>query len=227
VSITNLTKPYTYLVGWSAHDVWYYGVRFAVGCSPDELWKTYFTSSKYVHEFANTHGDPDIIEVRKTFTDPDKAQVWEEKVLKRLKVVERRDFLNKTDTNKISSVAISNGLKKFWAGLSIEERREHLSAAHTASKLKPKVWTVEARQANRDSSKAFWNSLTLEEKRELTRNSRLGTIAYQKSLSAEEKSERGRKAGSSPRKEKTCPHCGRFGKGNMTRWHFDNCKLKP
>lgn len=164
MSITNLTKPYTYLVGWSAHDVWYYGVRFAVGCSPDELWKTYFTSSKYVHEFANTHGDPDIIEVRKTFTDPDKAQVWEEKVLKRLKVVERRDFLNKTDTNKISSVAISNGLKKFWAGLSIEERREHLSAAHTASKLKPKVWTVEARQANRDSSKAFWNSLTLEEK---------------------------------------------------------------
>jgi len=26
----------------------------------------------------------------------------------------------------------------------------------------------------------------------------------------------------------TCPHCGKQGKQNMTRWHFDNCKqLQP
>lgn len=24
----------------------------------------------------------------------------------------------------------------------------------------------------------------------------------------------------------TCPHCGRQGKQNMTRWHFNNCKLR-
>jgi hypothetical protein len=24
----------------------------------------------------------------------------------------------------------------------------------------------------------------------------------------------------------TCPHCGKQGKVNMTRWHFDNCKHK-
>jgi hypothetical protein len=187
------------------------------------LWESYFTSSKYVREFTKTHGNPDVLQIRKTFNDPDSARRWEEQVLTRLKVVQRSDFLNKTDTNRISSVAISNGLKKFWAGLSLEERRAHLSAAHASSS----VWSEEAKEANRESSKAFWAALTTEEKRELNRNSRAGTIAYQKSLSTEEKSERGRRAGSSPKKEKTCPHCGKFGKVNMTRWHFDNCKLKP
>ena len=28
-------------------------------------------------------------------------------------------------------------------------------------------------------------------------------------------------------KERICPHCGKIGKGpNMTRYHFDNCKVK-
>lgn len=30
-----------------------------------------------------------------------------------------------------------------------------------------------------------------------------------------------------PRQKKTCPYCGFVGAGgNMTRYHFDNCKLK-
>ena len=29
-------------------------------------------------------------------------------------------------------------------------------------------------------------------------------------------------------KHKICPHCGKEGRGgNMTRYHFDNCKYKP
>lgn len=65
--------PYTYLVGWRSMDVWYYGVRYAKDCDPTDLWKTYFTSSKRVAEFRATNGEPDVIEVRKTFDSPVEA----------------------------------------------------------------------------------------------------------------------------------------------------------
>lgn len=88
------TIPYTYLVGWSEHKKYYYGVRYAKYCNPDEFWKKYFTSSKYVHKFAETYGEPDIKQIRKTFKDPKKAIIWERKVLVKMNVLYRKDFLN-------------------------------------------------------------------------------------------------------------------------------------
>ena len=88
-------KPYTYLIGWSEQNMFYYGVRYAKNCHPDDLWKTYFTSSKYVKEFREEHGDPDIIQIRKTFEDKRSAIDWEDKVLVRTKCYLREDFLNK------------------------------------------------------------------------------------------------------------------------------------
>ena len=54
-------KPYTYYLGWSNHNVGYVGVRTAnqVHASED-LWFIYKSSSRYVKEFAEQHGDPDI-----------------------------------------------------------------------------------------------------------------------------------------------------------------------
>lgn len=31
---------YTYLIGWSSHNKFYYGVRYAKGSNPNELWKS-------------------------------------------------------------------------------------------------------------------------------------------------------------------------------------------
>jgi hypothetical protein len=81
------TTPYTYLIRWSTHNKWYYGVRFGKGCNPADLWTTYFTSSKRVKLFRELNGEPDIIQVRKIFKTPKEALLWEEKVLKRCKVV--------------------------------------------------------------------------------------------------------------------------------------------
>lgn len=97
-----MSIPYTYLIGWSKYNTYYYGVRYSASCNPDELWKTYFTSSKYVKHFFAEHGAPDIIDVRKTFTDSQSARMWEHKVLRRIKAVYRLDFLNKTDNISIS-----------------------------------------------------------------------------------------------------------------------------
>ena len=43
-----MTKPFFYIVQHKT-GVKYAGIKFARGCSPDDLWTTYFTSSKKVH----------------------------------------------------------------------------------------------------------------------------------------------------------------------------------
>lgn len=89
--------PYTYLIGWTEHNMWYYGVRYSEHSDPSDLWTKYFTSSVHVKEFRKQYGEPDVIEVRKTFDDAESAVLWESKVLKRLKVKEKDYFLNRND----------------------------------------------------------------------------------------------------------------------------------
>ena len=101
----NDRTPYTYLIGWSGLDKWYYGVRYAKGCHPTDFWVTYFTSSEVVDEFRKTHGEPDVIEIRKIFDDSRDARRWESRVLKRINVKASDNFLNRTNghVNKIST----------------------------------------------------------------------------------------------------------------------------
>lgn len=94
-----MSIPYTYLIGWSKFDRWYYGVRYAHDCSPTDLWKKYFTSSDIVKEFRKQYGEPDVIEIRKTFDDAASAKLWEEKILKRLKVKNSDRWLNRNDAH--------------------------------------------------------------------------------------------------------------------------------
>jgi hypothetical protein len=96
-----MTQPYTYLISWTSISKYYYGVRFAKGCSPADLWVDYFTSSKQVKILRETYGEPDIIEIRKIFSTPEKAIVWESKVLKRLGAVKNECWLNRTDNKSI------------------------------------------------------------------------------------------------------------------------------
>lgn len=95
--MNNVYIPYTYLIKWSTTGMKYYGVKYEKGCNPDQFWKTYFTSSKYVDAYRVEHGDPDIIQIRRTFTEGRAAREWESRVLKTLKVTTRSDFLNKND----------------------------------------------------------------------------------------------------------------------------------
>ena len=86
---------YTYQIGWTQHNKFYYGGRWAKDCSPDDLWTSYFTSSKHVKAFHKEHGEPDIIQVRKVFNDADKCKLHENKVLKKLNVLNNDKWLNK------------------------------------------------------------------------------------------------------------------------------------
>lgn len=96
--------PYTYLISWTKHRKSYYGVQYANNrqktANPKNLWTTYFTSSKKVKEFREKYGEPDLIQIRRTFDSSEEALAWESKVLRRLGVRRRVDMLNTHEGGK-------------------------------------------------------------------------------------------------------------------------------
>lgn len=86
--------PFTYLIGWRALDRWYYGVRYQPGSGPETLWRDYFTSSKQVRAFRHKHGEPDVIQVRRTFPSANDARHHELTVLRRLRCASSVRWLN-------------------------------------------------------------------------------------------------------------------------------------
>lgn len=107
-----MTTPYTYIVKHLPSGKVYYGCRFAKGCNPKELWKSYFTSSKTIKKLVEVDGvDAFQFDVRQEFTDIDKCRAWETKVLKRLNVIKRQDlFLNKTNNIAFSRESSLKGI---------------------------------------------------------------------------------------------------------------------
>lgn len=96
-----MNTPYTYLLGWKNLNLYYYGVRYSKNCHPDELLVNYFSSSKVVQKMINENILPDIVEIRKTFKSPGKARIWENKVLRRLNVINDNKWINKTNNISI------------------------------------------------------------------------------------------------------------------------------
>lgn len=159
---------YTYLIGWSKLNVWYYGRKTAKGCSPDQFWKTYFTSSKYVKTFREENGEPDVIEIRKTFSDNHKRCCeWEQRVLAYLNVVENIKFLNR---------AISDGKFDFTNRQFSSESKEKLSKSgrnrivSEETKEKMSKWQKGSKKPRTSvgiaARKKFIDSLTNEEKKQ-------------------------------------------------------------
>lgn len=120
-------QPYTYFIQWSSTGMKYYGLKYAKGCHSEEFWKTYFTSSDYVTAYRAKYGDPDIIQIRKTFTNSKRAKEWESRVLRLLRVSTREDYLNKNE----------GSLQINWDDPEIKERhRRGLIEAHTRPEVK-------------------------------------------------------------------------------------------
>ena len=87
---------YTYLIGWKNRNVYYYGSKYGRGSNPETFWKNYFTSSAQVREKRQLWGEPDIIQIRKTFSCKKRCQIWEMRVLRKIKNSKlRKMFLNK------------------------------------------------------------------------------------------------------------------------------------
>lgn len=157
---------YTYLIGWSRLNTVYYGRRTAKNCDPTDLWVKYFTSSKYVKEFRELHGEPDNIQIRKTFGENTaRCAVWEQNVLCRLDAAKDERFLNKVNSDgKFSTTGIKLSLEAIRRQTAhfkgVPKTKEHKQKIGDAQRGIPKPWTVE----NHINKKLFLDSLTLEEK---------------------------------------------------------------
>jgi hypothetical protein len=143
--------PFTYLLKHIPTNKYYYGVRFKKGCHPNDLWTKYFTSSKKVKGLIKKYGKKSFIfEIRKTFKTPQQAINWENKVLKRMKVIYRNDFLNLTNNksidpkylSKIMSGKRNNFYGKKHTKESIEKIRLHSTGKNNPMYGKPRTEEV-------------------------------------------------------------------------------------
>lgn len=116
--------PFTYLIGWSKENIWYYGARYAKNCDPTDLWVKYYTSSKSVKEYRVLLGEPDVIQIRKTFKSIDKCLDWEFKVLRRLNAIKKHNWLNKS----------AAGLKFYVSGPKSLEWKKKIQESHIGKK---------------------------------------------------------------------------------------------
>lgn len=130
--------PYSYYLYHIPTKSHYYGIRHAKDCNPDELWVTYFSSSKIVHRLIKEYGpDSFVFSVRKIFSDSKTALLWEHKVLTRLDAATRTDWINR-----------HNGGTKFRSPLTHSTKtRKLLSRKLTGRKL-----TDEHKQKMRESA---------------------------------------------------------------------------
>lgn len=191
--------PYTYLIGWSSINKFYYGVRYAGGCHPSELWIKYFTSSKVVKEYRKEYGEPDVIEIRKEFVSVDKARLWENSVLKKMGAKDDVRFLNQTDNMSIKLT------KEHYATMFTEKARHKMSES------------AKKRGYDKDQlAKARENITYTEERNKKISNAHKGRdITWGDKISA-----------SHMHRIKTCEHCDKTIKEiTYHRWHGDNCKL--
>jgi hypothetical protein len=186
-------KPYVYLIGWSKENKYYYGVRYAKNCDPKDLWTTYFTSSKHVKRFREDFGEPDIIQVRKTFEDRTKALLWEEKVLSRMNVIGDEKWINKTNNKAICPVAA--GVWKGRKRIHSEETKQKLSEYSTGKTRGPhseetkkkiglgnkgKIVSEESRKRISESAKKRKRKPHSEETKRKIRESNIRTKALKK-----------------------------------------------
>lgn len=93
---------YTYLAINKVTGKFYYGAKYSTGCSENDLWSTYFTSSKSVKKDVELFGKENFhVEVRKKFNSVEDCLRWEYKVLRRMKAKERPDCYNLTNGGSV------------------------------------------------------------------------------------------------------------------------------
>jgi len=210
-----MTIPFTYKLVFKPTKQYYYGVRWAKGCSPNDFWITYFTSSKHIKKLINEYGKNSFeFKVTKTFSNKIDAGNWETAVLERVKTNKNSKFINKTNNMPVydssglkvihhietgigtfhdQSIPISDG----WKYGQSDKHKENNKKAHTKlySDGKYKAW-------NKGGGKP--TGKCSEKRRIAISNSRMNTP------------------------KSVCEHCNKkIDPGNFKRFHGDNCKMNP
>ncbi len=208
--IYNDFVPYTYIIGWTSLNKWYYGSSYGTEkkAHPSQLWSTYFTSSRYVKAFREEYGEPDFIQVTNTFASSEETKEFERYVLKFIDAKRNPKFLNRSNgdghyggVGKVSEETrnrISVSMKGKLKGIPLtEETKKKISESskgrvhteETKQKLRThnlgKKHTSEAIQKIAEAGKRLCKEETKKKISESTRGRKRSAITRQKiSLSA-------------------------------------------
>lgn len=236
---------YTYLIGWSTLNKYYYGVRTSTKATLNDLWVSYFTSSKRVREIANINGPPDIIQIRKIFDTAQAAIAWEAKVLTKLKIHKKisTKWINLTNNRAVFlTPEIKKKIGDHFRGKTYEERygietatklRQQRSEANKtrgarSEETKKKISEARLKRSACGTLPEPWNKNKKIPKPKDWISPNLGKPAWNKGISRTQETKDKIKAAHKLLEPLLCPHCDFMSKsrGNMIRHHFDRCKLK-
>jgi len=93
--------PFTYVITHLPSGKRYYGARYKKGCVPDDLWKSYFTSSDTIQDLIKQDGTTSFsFEIRQIFNSIAHCLAWECKVLHKINAKDSPDWLNKHNGGK-------------------------------------------------------------------------------------------------------------------------------
>lgn len=242
VDTTKDRTPFTYYIAWvneyGSVTACYYGVKYAKGCHPSDLWKSYFTSSKYVKDYRASHGEPQIVEVRSVFQDVTSARTHEYTVLRRLNVTQSTLWLNDDCGNRSGGMTelgkrrmretclerygadhplkTAEGIEKFKAGCN-----RTLGVDFPMQSPEVKAKRVESYLSTLGVDHPM-RSQDVKDGMKLRSVDKYGVDHPSKSESVKKKMSDSAKN----RKKLTCPHCSKVIPCNVAyRFHFDNCKF--
>lgn len=169
---------YTYLIKCLPTGQVYYGVRYANTVPPaQDLWYFYFSSSKFVHKLIMQYGkDAFLFEIRQQFNLVEKAIAWEEKVLTRMKVLEKPAlWLNRC----ISKSIRYKNHPRLGIKLS-DETKQKISISNKGRRLdeciKKKLCNERLKRNNWNFGKK-WDAATIEKNRNSNKRTSLRKLA--------------------------------------------------
>jgi hypothetical protein len=246
--------PFTYIIGWSELNKFYYGKRTAKNCHPSELWTKYFTSSEYVNDFVLQFGNPDIILVDIIFDSVSVCNHYEEFFHYSNNVVHDSKWLNESygngkmdSTNKgVAKCSITGnplglicsddprwktgeivGMSKGTTYSEIGCKNISISKTGKISPHKGKTKETSEWAYTMSVSAKEWHS---DPERNKKHRESLQTVEYKEKQSkiTTERNLKSIQDGTHVSQIKlTCPYCGfTCGKMNAKRHHFENCRFK-
>lgn len=204
------TIPYTYKLIFKPTGQYYYGVRYAKGCNPNDLWDKYFTSSKHVHKLIKEYGLSSFnIKITKTFNNKVDAINYEHAVLNRVNAGKNGKFINKTNSMALPS---NDGL------IAIHHIILDFETFHNPNLPIPNDWIIGTSNKHKKSFSLIRKGKTAHNKGKSCKST--GPCTEERKLSISKSRKLTPKI--------TCEHCHKqCDGGNFKRFHGDNCKLNP
>ena len=247
-------KPYTYLIKHRPTGRVYYGVRTANTVpAQEDIWNRYFTSSNTVKQLVEETGaDSFDYEVRREFDTVEQAITWETGVLRRMRVLEKEEWINANVAGYIVlNEASRKKISEYHRGKpKSDEHRAKIAAAIIGVKREPRDEEYRSKMsaAKSGSGNGMYGRKHSAETLAKMSSAMKGKPSHQKGKPrTEEQKQKQRekmlgrnqdpevvvrraatlRSKKSKRDRKICEHCGKDIAVNIyARYHGDRCKSR-